>query len=161
MIFKSKDLAQISIFASLYVVLVYTFAPISFNIFQFRIAGILRPIIAKNWKLSFGYAIGVAVGNMASPFVGTWELIYMPFMSLIAGLLGYYAGKLYPKYDYYICGVVIAIIIPLSVSFMFYSLFNVPMFITFPVIFVSEQIINFIGASMFKIITVRWKAWRL
>jgi uncharacterized membrane protein len=156
---KSRDVTLIGIWAALYAILVYVFAPISFQALQFRVAGILRPAIAKKWKLTIGYALGVIAGNIVSPFAGPWELAFMPFMSLIAGTLGYLAAKLYPKYDYYICGVVIAVIIPLAVSFMLYELFTLPMLVTFPMILVSEQIVNLIGATLFKLIERRWVWW--
>jgi len=156
---KTKDLALIGIWASLYATLVYVFAPISFQALQFRVAGILRPAIAKKWILTIGYAIGVVAGNLVSPFAGAWELIFMPFMSFVAGTLGYLAAKISKKYDYYICGMVIAVIIPLAVSFMLYQLFNIPMYVTFPMLLVSEQIVNFIGASLFKAIEKRWVWW--
>jgi len=44
---KSKDVSLVAIFASIYVVLVYGFAPISFYALQFRVAGVIRPAIAK------------------------------------------------------------------------------------------------------------------
>ena len=67
---KTRDLALVTVFASLYAALVYLFAPISFYALQFRVAGVLRPSIARKWILAFGYAIGVVVGNIFSPFTG-------------------------------------------------------------------------------------------
>jgi len=155
----SKDLAQIGIFASLYAALVYLFAPISFQELQFRVADILPPAIARKWKLAIGYALGCVAANVVSPFSGAWELIFMPFMSFVAGIFGYLAARICRSYDYYIFGVVHAAIIALSVSFMLYQLFNIPMYVTFPMLLVSEQIVNFIGASLFKAIEKRWVWW--
>jgi uncharacterized membrane protein len=157
---RAKDVALVSLWAALYAVLVIIFQPISFQALQFRVAGILRPAIAKKWILVFGYAIGVVVGNVFSPFVGFWELVFMPIMSLVAGILGYLAAKLIPKYDYYVCGVVIAVIIPLAVSYMLNQLFGLTMLATFPMLLVSEQIVNFIGATLFKAIEKRWMWWK-
>jgi uncharacterized membrane protein len=67
---KTRDLTLVAIFAALYAALVYVFAPISFLALQFRVAGVLRPAIAKKRILVIGYAIGVVVGNLFSPFVG-------------------------------------------------------------------------------------------
>ena len=91
---KSKDLTFVAIFAALYAVLVYVFAPISFFALQFRVAGALRPAIARKWILAVGYAIGVVVGNLFSPFAGIYELLFMPVMSLVAGLAGYALAKI-------------------------------------------------------------------
>ena len=147
-----------AVFAALYAVLVYMFAPISFYALQFRVAGVLRPAIAKKWILAIGYAIGVVVANLFSPFVGIYELLFMPAMSFIAGMLGYVLAK---KFDgnYFIAGAVIATVIPISVSWMLNQLFNLPILATFPYTFVSEQLICFLGACIFKAIEARYVWW--
>jgi uncharacterized membrane protein len=155
---KSKDLALVTIFASLYAALVYLFAPISFYALQFRVAGILRPAIAKKWILAIGYAIGVIVGNFFSPFTGPYELILMPFMSFFAGIIGFGVTKIF-KGDYFVAGAIIAIIIPLSVSWMLNQLQGLPIIETLPYLLASEQIICFLGACVFKLIETRFKWW--
>ena len=153
---KSKDLSLIAIFASLYVVLVYLFAPISFYVFQFRIAGIIRPAIARKWILSVGYALGVVVGNVFSPFAGIYELLFMPLMSLIAGTLGHIIARKIGN-NYFVAGAIIATIIPLSVSWMLNQLLNLPIPVTLPYLLISEQIVCFIGACIFKLIDTRFR----
>lgn len=154
----SRDLSLVAVFAALYVVLVYMFSPVSFYAFQFRVAGILRPGIARKWVLAVGYGIGVAVGNIFSPFVGPFELVFMPIMSFVAGVAGYVVAKPF-KNNYFITGVVVATIIPVSVSWMLNELFNLPMLATFPYLFISEQIVCLLGASMFRLIETRVKWW--
>ena len=156
---KSRDLSLVAIFASLYAALVYVLAPISFYALQFRVAGVLRPAIAKKWILAIGYAIGVVLGNLFSPFVGIYELLFMPTMSLVAGVLGYTLAKKFGG-NYFITGTVIAIVIPISVSWMLNQLFDLPFIATLPYIFVSEQIICFIGALIFKGIETRYTWWQ-
>jgi uncharacterized membrane protein len=148
----------VAVFAALYAVLVYLFAPVSFYALQFRVAGVLRPGIARKWMLAVGYAIGVVVGNILSPFAGLHELVFMPIMSFLAGMLGYLAAKPF-KNSYFIAGAVIATIIPISVSWMLSQLFSLPIFATLPYMFLSEQIVCFIGASLFKLIETRFKWW--
>lgn len=155
----NKDLALTSIFAGLYALLVYLFAPISFYLLQFRVAGILRPAIARKWFLSIGYAIGVVAGNVFSPFSGPFELVFMPFMSLLAGLLGYIAAKAF-KQNYFVAGIIIGLVIPLSVSWMLNQLFGLPYIATFPYLLLSEQVVCLIGATMFKMIDVRYEWWK-
>lgn len=155
----NKDLALTSIFAGLYALLVYLFAPISFYLLQFRVAGILRPAIARKWFLSIGYAIGVVVGNVFSPFSGPYEFVFMPFMSLLAGLLGYIAAKPF-KQNYFVGGMIIGLVIPLSVSWMLNQLFGLPYIATFPYLLLSEQVVCLIGATMFKMIDIRYEWWK-
>jgi uncharacterized membrane protein len=155
---KTRDLTLIVFFASLYGAMVFVFVPISFYTLQFRIAGVLRPAIAKKLILAVGYAIGVVIANLFSPFVGFHELVFMPIMSLLAGVVGYVIAKRFGE-NYFVAGVVIAIIIPISVSWMLNQLFALPMIATFPSIFISELIINMIGAVIFKTIEPRYSWW--
>jgi len=149
----------VTIFASLYAALVYVLAPISFYSLQFRVAGVLRPAIARKWILAIGYALGVVIGNLFSPFVGVYELLFMPTMSLVAGVLGYILAKRFGG-NYFITGAVIATVIPISVSWMLSQLFDLPFIATLPYIFVSEQIICFIGALVFKAVETRYTWWK-
>ncbi|MEM0313431.1 MAG: QueT transporter family protein [Candidatus Bathyarchaeia archaeon] len=155
---SSKDISSIAIFSSLYALLVYLFAPISFYALQFRVAGVLRPWIAKKWVLAVGYAIGVAVGNLFSPFAGLYELVFMPIMSFLAGVLGYLVAKKF-NHSYFVAGFVIATVISISVSWMLNQLFNLPILVTWPYLFISEQIICLIGATLFRLIENRFRWW--
>jgi len=155
---SSRDLSLAAVFAALYAVLVYLFAPISFAALQFRVAGVVRPGIAKKWVLAVGYAIGVVVGNIFSPFAGPYELVFMPVVSFLAGIFGYLVAKPF-RSDYLIAGFVIATIVSLSVSWMLGQLFNLPMLVTLPYLFLSEQIVCFMGALLFKLIETRFKWW--
>lgn len=155
---KTKDVAITAVFAALYAALVYVFTPISFFALQFRVAGILRPGIARKWTLAIGYAVGVVVGNIFSPF-GAYDLLFMPVMSLVAGLAGYLVAKPF-KNNYFVTGAVIATIIPLSVSWMLNQVLGIPIIATLPYLFISEQIICFIGAVLFKLIEKRFKWWQ-
>ncbi len=154
----SKDLSLIAIFASLYAVLVYLLAPISFYVLQFRVAGIIRPAIAKKWVLAIGYTIGVVVGNLFSPFVGIYELLFMPIMSFIAGILGYILATKFNN-NYLVTGIVIATIIPLSVSWMLNQVLSIPLLATLPYLLISEQIVCFLGSTIFKAIEKRYVWW--
>jgi len=155
---SSRDLSLVAVFAALYAVLVYLFAPISFYALQFRIAGILRPGIARKWVLAIGYAIGVVIGNFFSPFSGPYELVFMPIMSFLAGSLGYLAARPL-RNNYFVAGAVIAAIISISVSWILNQLFNLPLFVTLPYLFISEQAVCLIGAIVFKLIETRFKWW--
>ncbi len=154
---NTRDISLIAIYAALYAALVIVFSPISFGVLQFRIAGVLRPGIAKWRLLAVGYALGVVVGNLLSPYAGIYELAFMPIASLVAGLLGYETAIRIGG-GYWTCGLVIGVLIPTSVSWMLLQLFGLPMLLSLPGLIVSEMIINFIGAGMFSALEkrVRW-----
>jgi len=155
---NAKDLALTIIFAALYAVLVIIFSPIAFGVAQFRIAGALRPAIAKKWILSLGYGLGVLVGNFFSPFAGPWDLLFMPIMSVIAGLAGFFVAKRF-KQNYFISGAITAIIITLSLSFMFEQLGISPFLVALPMLLVTELASCIIGAVVFMLIDKRFKWW--
>ena len=155
---KTRDLALTTIYAALYAALVYVTLPFAFNVAQFRIAGVLRPGIARKWILAFGYAIGVLAANVFSPFAGPWDLIFMPAMSFLAGMAGYLVAKRFNN-NYFVAGFVIATIISVSLSYMFSQLGIAPMLIALPYLFVVEQMLCLIGAVAFKLIDARFKWW--
>jgi uncharacterized membrane protein len=155
---QTKDLALTTIYAALYAALVYVTIPFSFGVAQFRIAGALRPGIAKKWFLAIGYGLGVVVANIFTPFPGPWDLVFMPVMSLIAGLAGYLVAKQF-NHNYFISGAVTAAIIAVSLSFMFGQLGIAPMLVALPYLFVVEQVVCLIGAFAFQVIDKRFKAW--
>ncbi len=134
---QTKDLALTTIYAALYAALVIVFTPISFGSAQFRIAGILRPGIAKNWILAFGYGIGALVANFFSPFAGPLDLVFMPVMSVFAGLAGYFVAKRFNG-NYFVCGAVTATIIAVTYSFMFEQLGIAPMLVAVLPLFVVD-----------------------
>lgn len=155
---KTKELSLITIYAALYAFLVIFFQPFSFYALQFRIAGILRPSIAKKKELAIAYALGTVVANVFSPFTGVYELVFMPVMSLLSGLLGYEVARKFNE-SYYACGMVIGIIIPLSVAWMLNQLFNVDLIVSLPWLIVSEQAINLLGSTIFRLIEQRYIWW--
>jgi uncharacterized membrane protein len=156
---NNRDLALIAVYAALYATMVVVFAPLSFYALQFRIAGVLRPGIAKKRELAIGYCIGTVVANLFSPFAGVYELLFMPIMSLISGLIGFEASNRLNE-NYYICGIIIALIIPISVAWMLNQLFNIPIIASLPGLILSEQIINLLGATIFKTLESRYEWWK-
>ncbi len=155
---ETRDLSLVAVYAALYAAMVVAFAPVSFYALQFRVAGVLRPGIARKRVLAAAYAVGVAVANLFSPFAGAYEIVFMPLMSLVAGLLGYEAAKRFDG-NYFVCGAVIAVVIPLSVGWMLNQLFGLPVIATLPGLLLSEQAINVLGAFIFKAVEPRYEWW--
>lgn len=155
---KTRELSLMAVYAALYAAMVVVFQPISFSAMQFRLAGVLRPGIARKRDLALAYGLGTVVANIFSPYAGIYELLFMPAMSFVAGIAGYYVAKQF-KGNYYVCGAVIGLIIPASVAFMLYQLFNTPMIVTLPGLIIAEQVINVLGATIFKMIEPRYRWW--
>jgi len=83
----------------------------------------------------------------------------MPVASLLAGLAGYVVAKKFSG-NYFITGAVIALIIPVCVSWMLSQTQGVPMIATLPYLLVAEQVVCLIGALVFKAIDIRFKWWK-
>lgn len=63
-------------------------APISYGPVQFRVAGLLKPLALLSPVMGLGLALGVALGNLTSPF-GAWDFVAMPIVSYVAALTAY------------------------------------------------------------------------
>ncbi len=68
--YSTRELSMVAVFAALYAALVVAFSPISFGPIQLRVAGVLRPGIARTRVLAAAYALGVVVGNIVRPYAG-------------------------------------------------------------------------------------------
>jgi hypothetical protein len=56
-----------------------------------------------------------------------------------------------------VAGAVIAVIIPISVSWMLNQLFGHPIAVTLPGLLVSEQIVNALGSIVFRAVDMRYR----
>ncbi len=155
----TKDLALTTVFAALYAALVAVTIPFSFGVAQFRIAGALRPGIAKKWILAVGYGLGVVVANVFTPYPGPWDLVFMPAVSFLAGIAGYFVAKPL-KGNYFVSGAVTATIISVSLSYMFSQIGVAPMLVALPYLLVAEQAVCLLGAFIFRFIETRFVWWK-
>ncbi len=90
---RSKQVALAAVFASLYAVGVTVLAPISFQIYQVRIADILLPLsILFGSPAIIGLTIGTFVGNLSSPF-GVIDIVGGAVANLLATFLAWQIGK--------------------------------------------------------------------
>jgi uncharacterized membrane protein len=157
--YSTRELSMVAVFAALYAALVVAFSPISFGPLQLRVAGVLRPGIARVRLLAAAYALGVVVGNVVSPYAGVYELLFMPAASLAAGLIGYEAAKRLGG-GYWTCGVVIGAIIPVCVAWMLQQLFALPIVASLPGLLISELLVNVVGSLAFTALDRRFRWWQ-
>jgi len=139
---NTRKLAEITVFASLYAVLTWIFAPISYQVFQFRVSECLKSIVVRRKVLIPAFVIGNFLSNLMSPFIGVWELIWMPLMNLFGGYTAWYIGcKLKGIKGMAIGGLLFAIWITFGVSFMLHILFGLPLHLLFVYILIPETIL--------------------
>jgi uncharacterized membrane protein len=91
---KTKDVVFASIIAALYVVLTIGLAPISYGPIQFRVSEFLKFFALFTPWTGLGIAMGDIISGLNSPFVGPWELVFMPITDAAGAVAVYYLFKL-------------------------------------------------------------------
>jgi uncharacterized membrane protein len=95
--FTNRRIVQVATVAALYAVFTVAIAPLSYGPIQFRVSEVFKALVLFDPWLSLGIGIGTFFANLASPFVGPWELIWMPLTDIFGGLLAwtlyYFLGK--------------------------------------------------------------------
>jgi len=139
---RLREIAEVTAFSALYSVLTWAFAPLSYQVFQFRIAECLKSIVVRRRHLIWAFVIGNALSNIFSPFVGPWELLWMPFVNMLgAGSAWVIGHKLQGIRGMALGGAIYAIWVAFGVSLMLYALFGVTLVFTFLYILVPEAIL--------------------
>ena len=151
---KLKDLALVVVFASLYAVLTWILAPISFLQIQFRVSEALKPAIAKKKVLCVAFMIGNFLANLVSPFVGIFELVFMPVVGNL--IVGYLAYK-FSNENYALAGFIFGTGVAICVSVMLVTLFNLPFLATLMTLWISEMILMYLGTIIWQLIEKRWQ----
>jgi len=139
---RTRRITEITVFAALYAVLTWVFAPISYQLLQFRIAEALKSTVVRMKHLVWAFAIGNALSNIFSPYIGPWELLWMPLVNILGGGSAWFIGHKFPgKKGMALGGAVYALWVAFGVSFMLFALFNLSMPLTFAYLLVPEVIL--------------------
>jgi uncharacterized membrane protein len=137
-----KKIAEIICVAALYAVLTWIAAPISYQVFQFRISEALKSIVVSRRHLIWAFVIGNALSNLFSPFVGPWELVWMPFVNLLGASLAWVIGSRFKGLRAFIFGgVIYAIIVSAGLSVMLSTLFNINAELVFLYVLAPEMVL--------------------
>jgi hypothetical protein len=150
----SFRIALIAITAALYTALGYIFQPISFLVFQFRVAELIVGMcIIFPFEGLIGKVLGVFFVNLMSP-LGPIDLIscFVNIPALYCIII--FRDKVYLKY---LGGVIYAIIISIYVAIILYIVFLSPIWISFFYVLLPEIILASLGIMLFNIIKVRFK----
>ncbi len=90
----TTQVVRVAVIAALYAVFTVAIAPLSYGPIQFRVAEALKVFVLFDPLYALGIGIGTFFGNLASPFVGPWELIFMPLTDMAGGLLAWWLFRL-------------------------------------------------------------------
>ena len=83
---NTARVVRISIIGALYAVVTIAISPVSYGPIQFRIAEVFKVFVLFDPYTALGIGIGTFFANLASPFVGPLELIWMPLTDIAGGL---------------------------------------------------------------------------
>jgi len=87
---STTHVVRTAVIAALYAVFTVAIAPLSYGPIQFRVAEAFKVLVLFDPLYALGIGIGTFFGNLASPFVGPWELIFMPLTDMAGGVLAYF-----------------------------------------------------------------------
>ncbi|MCW4031926.1 MAG: QueT transporter family protein [Candidatus Bathyarchaeota archaeon] len=154
---STREIALAIIFASLYALAVIALAPISFNIFQVRIADSLLPLsIIFGWPSVLGITMGTIVANFFGG-LGIIDVVGGAIANFIATLLAWKIG--FKKTE---CSKVFAIVteilvVTLVVGSYLSFLFNIPILVgLFGIMIGSIISIGFLGYLLLTLISRRY-----
>lgn len=142
---KTKDLTLIAMVAAIYATLTILIAPAAYGPLQFRFSEILKPLALKGKLYIYGLTLGLFVANLFSPYVSPWELVWMPMVCLMGGFIAYALRRApllaVSVYSFIIAG---------GVSVVLLAVLGLPMWATFPGIFISELILMTAGIGLIE-----------
>lgn len=139
-------LAEIGVVAALYAALTILLQPASYGPLQFRLAEVLKPLVIWEPHLIPAFVLGNFLSNLASPYAGPWELIFMPIANLVGAALCYQVGRRWP----YAGAALYALVIALAVALMLSVLLKLPFAGLFPPLLASEGILIVGGVPIMR-----------
>ncbi len=143
---RARKTTEIAVFAAAYAALTVVLSPISYGPIQFRLAEMLKAAVIRRPHLIAAIAVGTFFGNLASPYVGPWELLFMPLTDALGGLIAWVVGRRFAALG----AAAYALTTAGSVSFMLWQLGVGPFGVLFPGILVSEMILLIAGLPIMQ-----------
>jgi len=150
----SIKIALIAITAGLYTALGYLFQPISFMVFQFRVAELIVGMcILFPIEGLIGNVLGVFFVNLTSP------LGYIDLFSCVVNIPALYCIVILrdKRFLKYLGGLLYAIIISIYVAIILYIVLTLPIMLNFFYVLVPEVILATLGIILFDLIKKRFK----
>jgi uncharacterized membrane protein len=157
---NSKKLMVVAVFAALYAVGVIVLAPISFGVFQVRVADAMLPLsMIFGLPSALGLSLGCIVSNVYGG-LGVIDIVGGAAANLVACTLAWYIGRKGPVVHRFLGSVAETAAVALIVGGYLSLIFQVPLEISLLGLFIGEIIaINIIGFPIEEAIR-RSKAFR-
>ena len=137
-----KDIARISIIASMYIVFTII-NPFSYNAIQFRISEILMILCFFRKDYSIGLILGCLISNLFSEIM-LYDIIFGTLATILACICMMFSKNIYISILYPI------IFNSLLVGFELYLAFNTPFIMNAIYVFIGETVVMLIGLVIFN-----------
>ena len=142
----AKRVAVAGVVGALYVVLSLLVAPLAYGPLQFRLGEVLKPLVIRYPVTIPAFAVGVGIVNLFSPLAGTLELILMPVVNLVGGILCWFvARRVGGAIGTYAASLLFAVIIAAGVGVVLTVAAGLPYLASFASVAVSETILLLLG----------------
>jgi uncharacterized membrane protein len=138
--------AEGAVVAAAYAALTIYLAPVAYGPYQLRISEMLKPLVIWEPQLIPAFVLGNLLGNIGSPFVGPWELVWMPLANLAGGWVCWRLGRL----NGYLGAGAYALIIAAAVSVMLSVILHASLRVLFPPLLVSEALLIVLGVPVMQ-----------
>lgn len=134
---------------ALYVVLSLAVAPLAFGPLQFRLGEVLKPLVIKHPATIPAFALGVGIVNLFSPLAGGLELLLMPAVNLVGGVLCWFvARRIGTTTGTYIASLLFALLIAAGVAVVLSVVAGLPYLVAFVSVAVSETVLLLAGNAL-------------
>ncbi len=147
---KTRDITEIAMIAAAYAAITIVITPIAYGPLQFRISEIMKPFALRGPRYILALTIGLFFANLLSPYGGAWEWIWMPVVCFTGGYVAYWLRGMK-----YLALLVYSAWIAGGVAVMLHVVLGLPIYITFPGIFISEAILMIAGEHIVESILRR------
>lgn len=145
----ARRVAVAGVVGALYVVLSLLVAPFAFGPVQFRLGEILKPLVIKYPATIPAFAVGVGLVNLFSPLAGGLELVLMPVVNLVGGVLCWLvARRLGGPAGTYVASALFALVIAAGVATVLHFVAGLPYLVAFASVAVSELVLLLLGNAV-------------
>jgi uncharacterized membrane protein len=145
----SRRVAVAGVVGALYVVLSLIVAPLAYGPLQFRLGEVLKPLVIKYPVTIPAFAVGVGLVNLFSPVAGGLELVLMPVVNLVGGVLCWsLARRVGGTAGTYVASLLFALIIAAGVATVLHFAAGLPYLVAFGSVAVSEVVLLFLGNTV-------------
>ena len=145
----ARRVAVAGVVGALYVILSLIVAPLAYGPLQFRLGEVLKPLVIKYPVTIPAFAVGVGLVNLFSPLAGGLELVLMPVVNLVGGVVCWFvARRVGGTFGTYAASVLFALIIAAGVATVLHLAAGLPYFVAFGSVAVSEVILLSLGNAL-------------